>query len=313
MSLRRLLVFGGWYGSGNLGDEAILMRAHRRDPIYDYGFLSRTIHWGPASVYGSPVFLFGAGAKKVKSFMGRIITKRLMNIPKIISVRDKFSYRVLEEFTRNTIRLTGDSALFIPFKTRGNKEKKAVVCPRSLSLYHRSSYHDFLTSEQISKIKRVTAKTCDRLVSEGFTVVFVPFHVTSSDDDRKEISDILRLMKNKDVEVLSRPGSPEEFLVMLESSSLVYGMRLHSLVLSALAKVPFLSIGYDSKIFGFMNLTGMDAYLGLLGDDVFSYYEKIDKILQDQEKLQVQLESKVNNIKKRIIDEAEMISSFLSS
>ncbi len=368
----RTLVFGGWFGSGNLGDEAILMGVNhifRRvipeiritvlsinpdytrkisglesiqlkspreifssnkkylsslaeietclitggTPIYDYDFFSKCIHWGLPIINGSRIFLFGIGAKRISSLKGKIITKTLLDQSNRTSVRDFYTFYALKSLSRRSITLTGDSALCYPYELDRNEEKMIVICPRSLNQDHISSYHDNITTENIQKIRKMIAKTCDFLVKKGFSVIFVPFHNTPKDNDLAEIHSIVNKMKKRDAVILDRPDSPQDFINIINSSNFVIGLRLHSLILSAVAKVPYISIGYDNKIGGFMTLTGMNRFLGRINDDYHFMIKRIERINNDREKIESHLETRVKNIRRNILKEANTISSLMFS
>jgi polysaccharide pyruvyl transferase WcaK-like protein len=282
-------------------------------PIYDYDLVSKCIHWGPPIINGSRIFLFGIGAKQISSLKGKIITKTLLEQSNRTSVRDVNTLFTLQSLTRRSITLTGDSAICYPFELDRNEEKMAVICPRSLNQDHFSGYHDHISNENIQKLRKMIAKTCDFLVNKGFSVVFVPFHTTPKDNDLVEIHNIVNIMKKKDFVILDRPGSPQDYINIICSSNLVIGLRLHSLVLSALAKVPYLSVEYDTKIGGFMTLTGMNRFLWKIYDDYHFMLKGIERINKDRRKIHTHLETRVKNIQINILKEAETISSLIIS
>jgi polysaccharide pyruvyl transferase WcaK-like protein len=368
----RTLVFGGWFGSGNLGDEAILMgvdhifgrvipeiriivlsinpdytrkisglesiqlKSPREilgsnkkylnflaeietclitggTPIYDYDYISKCIHWGLPIINGSRIFLFGIGAKHISSLKGKIITKTLLDQSNRTSVRDLYTFYTLRNLTRRPVTLTGDSALCYPYKLDRDEEKMVVICPRSLNQDHISSYHDNIKKENIQKLRKIIAKTSDFLFKKGFSVVFVPFHTTPNDNDLVEIHKIINKMKNRDVVILERPGSPQDFINVISSSNLVIGLRLHSLILSAVARIPYLSIEYDNKIGGFMTLTGMNRFLGRINDDYNFIIKAVERIINNGEKIESHLEIRVKNIQRNILLEANAISLLMLS
>jgi polysaccharide pyruvyl transferase WcaK-like protein len=91
----------------------------------------------------------------------------------------------------------------------------------------------------------------------GFTVVFLPMHSTSTDNDLTEIGIVRKLMKTASF-VVGETLGPHEAASFLGSASIVVGLRLHSLILAASKGVPVVSVGYDEKIRGFMEYSGVD-------------------------------------------------------
>ena len=366
------LVFGGWYGSGNLGDEAILFGVNRifkevlpgckltvlstnpdytrkisgldsvklrsprellrtrkeyleifsesdfclitgGTPIYDYDYISRIVHFVLPFFSGSQIFLFGVGSKHVRSFKGKIINGKMLKRCTRISVRDGPTYNNLERLTSKAIRLTGDSALFYPHKANVKSDDRILVCPRYLNHNYRASYHDYLSPRNIQIVRNKVAKACDYLIEKGYSITFIPFHTAKGDNDCYEIARISKLMNSKDAEIQKRPDSPSDFLREASSSKFVIGLRLHSLVLSSIATVPYLSISYDTKIHGFMSMTRMNRFLEPVDSRSGSFTRRIEYLINHHEETQMNLENVVDRIKYRIFDEAKIIAASIRS
>ena len=368
----RLVVFGGWFGSRNLGDDAILiglrnvlgravpgvelvvlstdpeytervcgveavkLRSPRSlvrnkeeyltvfeeadgcivsggTPIYDYGHLSRAIHMALPAIKGKPLVFFGIGAKPLSSFKGREVTRLLLRGASLISTRDAPSRGVLMQLTRTPIVVTGDSALHMEPVTPGKpSEQVALICPRHLSLDHRKSYHQPLTSSEINKTRHMVARAADHLISRGYEVRFTPFHTVPPDDDRQEITRILNLMKSGDAETLPRPASPEAALRLTAEAGLVVGLRLHSLILAGLSGTPVASVGYDMKIDGFMGLAGASRSLCHAEDGLDALSARVDHIIDDHEEAQRTLADNVEMMRRRISSESLKAARLLS-
>jgi polysaccharide pyruvyl transferase WcaK-like protein len=366
----RLVVFGGWFGSRNLGDEAILiglrnvlsasmpgvelvalstdpeytervcgvesvkLRSPRSlvrnreeylrvfdeadgcivsggTPIYDYGHLSRAIHMAVPAIKGKPLVFFGVGAKPLPSFKGRGVTRLLLRGAKLISTRDTPSRAVLTRLTRTPIVVTGDSALHMERTEEEPRESLALICPRRLSLDHRRSYHQPLSSSEINRIRHMVARAADRLVSMGYSVRFTPYHTKAPDDDRHEITRVMNLMRGE-AGTLPRPASPGAALRLAAEASLVVGLRLHSLVLAGLAGTPVSSVGYDIKIDGFMGLAGASQYLCHAGDGLDALSDRVDRLIEEREEATRTLKDNVEMMRRRISSESVKVARLLS-
>ncbi|MBN2334130.1 polysaccharide pyruvyl transferase family protein [Candidatus Bathyarchaeota archaeon] len=360
----KLVVFGGWFGSGNLGDEAILIglrnvlrraipgveitalstdpeytkrvcgveavklqspRSLVRNreqyltvfdeadgcivsggtPIYDYGHLSRAIHMALPVLKGKKLVFFGVGAKPLESFKGREVTRLLLRAASLISTRDNPSRAILMQLTSVPIMVTGDSALHMePAEAEDPREPTALFCPRFLSAEYRRSYHQPLTAAEMNKTRHMVARTADHLASLGYRVRFAPFHVAPQDDDRLEITRVMRLMKSRSAEEMPRPSSPGDALLLMGSASVVVGLRLHSLVLAALMGVPVASVGYDIKIDGFMELAGAEQYLCHPGDGLDALSKRVDRLLEDGDEARRAIADGVERMRRRISGES---------
>lgn len=378
----RLLVFGGWFGSRNLGDDAILMglrnvfgRAlpsseivalstdpeytrrvcgvetlHLRSPrelltggrsyasafagadacvvsggtpIYDYDHASRSLHFLMPRLTGRRLVCFGIGVKPLVSRSGRWLVSGLLGGAARISVRDAPSlYELGRLGLRRSVRVTGDSALFMePSKPEAVKEKLAgcgvdpgarlaIICPRALSTSPRPHYHSPVSARQIIGIRRGIAFAGDRLSKEGFQVVFLPMHRASTDDDRVEISAIRGMMEEPsgalDADLL--PGAAAAVLGL---SEVVIGLRLHSLVFAAMQGVPMVSVDYDPKIRGFMEMAGAEKFLDPVGSSTHDLARLVSAALDGDSSLGRRLLRSCRNMRGRIEAEARGVAGLL--
>jgi len=374
----RMLVFGGWFGSGNVGDDAILiglrnvfheaapdvelvalstdpmytkrvcgvesvrLRGPRSTlggglkeylpafrevdgclisggtPFYDYGHLSRGIHVGLPIILDKKIFCFGVGAKPITSPLGVRFMRLLLGRTSLVSARDDPSRRILQGFTTSPVALTGDSALLMqPAREEAARrlleragveveEPAVAVCPRLLSTDYRSHYHDEVEASTIDLIRESIAYAADRLLQDGYQVVFLPMHVAAPDDDRAEIRDILKRISSRGARVVADWVHPREMMAALGLMRLVIGLRLHSLVLTASRGVPIASIGYDAKIDGFMELVGTVGYLANPTDRL-DLYLRARRALDDSKVVGADLLRSCGEISGRIRAEAHRV------
>lgn len=367
-----ILVYGGWFGSGNLGDEAILqgvnqiikkklpeanltalsinpdytyentgvrgekiesprtlLRNRERylklfkntdahlltggTPFYDYGHLSRVVHLGLPALSARKVYCFGVGSKPITSLQGREITRMLLKNTAIISTRDVISKQILQSLSGKLgkpINVTGDSALMLdPVKTQ--KENDHVLfCPRRLTENHKILFHQETDRATINRIRHMQALAADRLIEEGYRVSFMPFHCVAPDDDREEIRVIRNLMRCE-VEILPRPKDTTDALREIGSSTLVVGLRLHSLILASIQATPFVTVDYDIKIRGFMEHMDSQEYLSNTVHGLDALYEKSRQALNHRE-YSKHIKKKASNLRRLINSEADNLVRVLT-
>jgi polysaccharide pyruvyl transferase WcaK-like protein len=381
----RLLVYGGWFGSGNIGDDAILIGLreilheimwdpeivtlstdpihtrkickveaiplqnlkslltggikHYSDlfkkhdaclisggtPFYDYGYLSRIIHMGLPRVTRRPLYCFGVGSKKIFSPWGRIITSKLLDGVRKISVRDEPTLRVLGELTGEPITITGDSAMFLETVSRDKAydilEKEGVninkpmvaICPRALSANHKNHYHDPVNAVTTNNILSQLSLSTRYLSERGYQIVLVPMHKGGYDSDLPIIMKIMDLAQESEARLLLRDLRPEEIKGIFECMELVVGLRLHSLIIAASALTPVISINYDDKIKGFMNLMGLRGYLSHPQGSWEVLKNQLDIVLKQKIVLREKIRYRIRKTKKIILDEARAIQNDLEN
>ena len=368
-----ILVYGGWFGSGNLGDEAILQGINRilkkrlpeanltalsinpeytflhtgvrgekiesprtllknRDrylnlfkktdahlltggtPFYDYGHLSRIVHLGLPALSNRRVYCFGVGSKPITTLQGREITRMLLRNTAIISTRDVISKQILQPLSgrlAKPITVTGDSALMLdPVKSK-KAANHVLFCPRRLTENHKVLFHQETDRATINRIRHMQAVAADRLIQDGFQVSFMPFHCVAPDDDREEIRIIQNLMRSE-AETLPRPKDTGDALEKIGESSLVVGLRLHSLILASLQATPFVSVDYDIKIRGFMERMNSLEYLSDTEQGLDRLYEKAKQALTNQRGYSKHIKKRVSHLRSLINSEAHKMVQALT-
>jgi polysaccharide pyruvyl transferase WcaK-like protein len=385
--LVRFVVLGGWFGSGNLGDDAILIGLKRvltgvlpdseivaissnvgytrrvcgvdaiqllsplskmrgdgasvggyyrtfrgadacivsgGTPIYDYGHISRIIHFCLPKALKKKLFLFGIGVKPVRSRIGGRLIRALIQQADLVSMRDRLSRdELLRLGIDEPVEVTGDSGLFLtPEKPAVGLRKlmecgvdvskpMAAICPRALSTEHRILYHEPLSEPAISGIRRDIAWVADWLSESGYEVVFIPMHGVPPDDDVHEIHVIMGLMRRGEPKVVGVDMLPGEAMAVLGRMKLVFGMRLHSLILAAAQGVPFVGVDYDPKIRGFMELAGVEGLLCRLTDGSGAYIEVVEGALNGGEALRARLLRSCGDMREAIVLEARRLAAAL--
>lgn len=363
----KILVYGGWYGSGNLGDEAILQGVNKiltkklpeaeltalstdpeytkaqtgvdaeqiesprsllrnRDrylalfqeadihlltggtPFYDYGHLSRLIHMGLPALQRRKVACFGVGSKPITTLMGREITRVLLRNASIISTRDTISKQILQPLAGDLVKpitVTGDSALILD-TGEPKRDNSILFCPRRLIENHKILYHQELDKASINRIRHMQARAADQLLRDGYRVAFMPFHTVPPDDDREEIRIIKNLMRSEP-ETMPRPANTTEALSVIGSASALVGLRLHSLIFSALQGTPFTSVDYDIKIRGFMEHIGAQSYLSETSQGLNRLHEKTIQALDCRIEYSAHIRKRVTALRGLINGEADRL------
>ena len=385
----KILVFGGWFGSRNLGDDAILIglreilhqalpdveivafssepeytmrvcgvgavptRSPRSmlrgdaaaagaasylsafneadaclvsggTPVYDYGHLTRGFYFSFPRLLGKQLFCFGIGAKPIRSRTGRQLIRLLLRQTCLISTRDEPSRAILEGVgVGKPIKVTGDSSLFMePLDPEAGLRRLAqsgidvtgpmvAICPRVLSTDYRSHYHEELTADAISNTRLAVARAADHLAEEGYEVVFIPMHTVPPDDDRREIEAITGLMRRGEPRVVEGGLLPQEAMAILGLMELVVGLRLHSLILAAAQGVPVVTVDYDSKIRGFMELAGVGDLACRSGDKPEVLIDRVYRALTEGSELRRRLRRSCEEMRNRIMEEARRVAAAL--
>lgn len=273
-----ILVFGGWFNSGNLGDKAILegikklfsphtvttlpdinlYKMHKSlpyfkcadvvlmtggTPFYDYNNLRRFIKMVLPHITNKKLILFGVGTKLLKKPVSKQVIRYLVNHSHSVYVRDPITKSIFKKIGINKhIEVTGDSAFALKKKDVKFNGGGVAVCPRKLSRNYKKHYHEKLNVGQVRQ------RFFEMVSEDKRKQYLIPFHTEEYDNDLEE----MELYDHG--EPLLDSYTPREMLGLLSNMEHVYGLRLHSLIMSFMVDVPFSTIDYDIKIKGFKKL-----------------------------------------------------------
>ena len=237
----------------------------------------------------TPVFVYAQGMGPINHPMSRFITKSTLNKVAQITLRDEASKQLLEEI--------------------GVKKQMAIVPDPVIGLDASSFHSDWLTRQAFEggyitvsvrdwpsevNYKQKIVDSLDLLAAEGHQIVFIPMH---DEHDEKTSFELMHKMKAKAVVA---PGnlSIEEKVTIIGQSDLLIGMRLHSLIFSAIQATPFIAISYDPKIDAFATIANQPNIGHVEKDDWngVQLFEKAVDMLRDHVDIEQALRVQVTQL-----------------
>ncbi|MBS2967897.1 polysaccharide pyruvyl transferase family protein [Metabacillus sp. KIGAM252] len=260
--------YSGWKPQSGTGLEAKGMNY--------YGQVVQAAHQ-----YGKKIFFYGIGIGPFFTSKGKEYALSLLSKAERISVRDEVSLQfVKDHLTEKEVTLTPDPALNLKsissaaaknhlIKAKIPLNKKLVgVCLRPWRFKHK---------EQQQLIVRM-ARLCTMLaIREKAHLVLFPMSQYAGDKQ------IMRKLEKKlpkgSYTMLSGNQQPKVLKGILGEFSLMIGMRLHSLILSASQNVPVIGISYDPKVDHFMDSIGRKhhsfRYSAIKPDNLFAISKQL--------------------------------------
>lgn len=239
-----------------------------------------------AKFLNKPVFIYAQGMGPISSKLNKWLVKTTLNNVNQITVRDDASKQLLTDI--------------------GVTSPAPIVPDPVLGLDQASFSHNWKTSEHLRPFITVSIRdwptkqayhkkvaTClDYLVQHGYDIVFVPMHGKQDAVQSKKTAD---LMKEKSY-LFPSDASIQEKIAIIGDSQLLIGMRLHSLIFSAICTTPFVALSYDPKIDAFASLCDQPVIGHVEKDDWGSddLWETIRRILSMEEWKQAELRRKVS-------------------
>ena len=201
--------------------------------------------------YGKRVVVYANGVGPISRRPNQKLTARTLAAVDAISVRDEESKQVLRRIgVQNEILVTADPV----FELEAQPEPVGIEC---------------LTAEGIPVDKRLiavalrelTKKQCKTMADYLDTVcrenMVVPvFFCMQNGPDRQAAQRVAELMQQPTY-ILQSTYSAEQTIAMLGNMQLAIGMRLHTLILAAVAGTPMMGFSVDPKLEALLEETEM--------------------------------------------------------
>jgi len=236
-------------GGTMIGDELNLS--------FPLGYNSRLI--SIAKLYGKRVAMLAIGANRVRQDEGVKIAKTITRLSDLITVRDEQSRSVCLELgakPSGTIATADPAFLLRPKETPRSKELKERLRARG-KVFGINVVNEVWAHKDGYKI--AIAKTCEYFSSRhGYTPVFFCNEIRPGNYFDFEANSQTAGLLDCEHELLEPIYySPEEMIDILSTFEFVIGMRMHGLIFSAVAGIPFVAVSRVDKVDNFMHLFGL--------------------------------------------------------
>lgn len=268
-----------------------------------------------AKIFKVPVMIYAQGIGPVNKQINKKLIKWILNKVDLITVRDNFSKELLENLgvMKPSIYVNSDPVFLLKKK---NIDHTIDNYPYIQGL-NKSCDHPLVgisvrecESNGLDS-KRIFAQVADYLIENyKAKIIFLPFKF---DEDVHVSEKILSLMKNK-AEVLKIKLEPEELLSVLSRLSLMVGVRLHSIIFSSMANIPFIAFNYDPKVKYFLEDLGLSELLLEIDESTSlkNIQEKIEYVRENNDKIKDVLFEKVNNLEEKALVNNELVYKLLN-
>jgi len=268
-----------------------------------------------AKIVKVPVMIYAQGIGPVNKRINKKLIKWILNKVDLITVRDNSSKELLENLgvSGPSIYVNSDPVFLLKKK---NINHVINIYPYIRELINPDvrpligvSVREYKSNGSDSK--RIFAQAADYLIENyQAKIIFLPFQF---DEDVHISEKILSLMKNQ-ADVLKTKLEPEELLSLISQLSLVVGVRLHSIIFSSMANIPFVALNYDPKVKYFVEDLGLSELLLEIDEDISlkNIQEKIEYVRENNDKIKDILLEKVNNLEVKALANNELVFKFLN-
>ncbi len=268
-----------------------------------------------AKIVKVPVMIYAQGIGPVNKQINKKLIKWILNKVNLITVRDNSSKELLENLgvVKPSIYVNSDPVFLLKKKNINHIIDNYPYIQKLINPDDRPligvSVREYKSNGSDSK--RIFAQAADYLIKNyQAKIIFLPFKF---DEDVHISEEILSLMKNK-AEVLKIKLEPEELLSVLSRLSLVVGVRLHSIIFSSMANIPFIAFNYDPKVRYFVEYLGLSELLLEIDEDISlkDFQKKIEYVRENNDKIKDILLEKVNNLEEKAFANNELVFKFLT-
>lgn len=255
-----------------------------------------------------PVMFIGIGIGDISSFSARLLTAWTLRLATSVSFRDWDSYHFCRHFAPRVRAFLGTDLAFV-----GATGTKRVPKSDVLTLGVAPVSHIDHTEQYPVIIRKIGMALSGYLQqSPRHAVEFLPFqNGFSSHHDIIVSREIAEHVTQKHRCTILEPFDLNNVKHTFHSLSTLWGMRLHSIILSCLYAVPFIALVYNVKIQKFLEEIGYTEW-GMPLDATFS----AERLLALHEQLERNLPDIQNDLRKqtkRLAGKAEINASLLRS
>jgi polysaccharide pyruvyl transferase CsaB len=214
---------------------------------------------------GTPVMVYGISAGPLADASLRVRVRDALNGAVAITVRDRHSRQLLEEIgVERDVILTADPALLLdPDPLTLDEILRAEAIDPDARLIGLSVREPGPAAPHLNveHYHRLLANAADYMVDRlDAEIVFFPMERRAFDVQHSH-GVVGQMSHAQRATVLKRDYTPQQILSLLGHFEFTVGMRLHFLIFSALAGVPFVGLPYATKVAGFLEELRMSVPL----------------------------------------------------
>lgn len=134
------------------------------------------------------------------------------------------------------------------------------------------------------------------------------------EEDMEITNSVIDLMKYRQRCIAPEPGiDVEQFVRYASESQLLFGMRLHSLILASVAGTPFSSVNYSSKVKHFSNQMRQAEYMVNVEDYKSGFYRALQESYDDSVSNGAIIESLHAEYRRNNLEAFQLINDFIKN
>ena len=252
-----------------------------------------------------------------KTYSDKLFFRRscsIMDSVGFISLRDQKSQEIISSLNYEFIKTIDTAFAYTPEMDLPEElsylidEKYIVFVPHKLY-----DWHSMFNKVDSKVFNHIYLEIIKKISSKGYKVVMLPqlFNLDKEGDYR--YFEYLKQQFSSGIDLISVDYNSDVQQAIIKNAKALIGARYHSIIFAINNLTPFLSLSYEHKMCGMLQILGLSDYsLDLLeiieNKDIKSIFKAIDNIIEDSQKIEIELKEK-RKIAKGIVFDA--FSEFL--
>jgi polysaccharide pyruvyl transferase WcaK-like protein len=327
----RQIIYYGWLGNYNLGDEAIyraiknIFSSYHFTPVPADTFYGFNREYSPVTIVGGSTgipdwmdclwptrysYIFGSGVKDQSAYVYDYLFRCVRGRPKVkvwvnrlkafryIGVRGEISKKALAEWGINST-VIGDPAFSLKSSNSFKRDMKKIAV--------NFGSDGILWGMNDAVVFREMTAVVKTLKEAGYDVVLVPFNI-------KDAPNLKKLADQQSVGFFDDWFNVESTVNLFASCMMTIGERVHSLGLSAAAGTPFIGLEYQPPCYEIAQSLGFQDYT--IRTDLLSeknILQLFDKLAKNYDKMHNILLANVDTYRRKQANFASQISQDIES
>lgn len=292
-----------------------------------------------AKLFGKPVMCYAQGIGPIRTWLGRLLSRIVVNQIDLITVRDKESKKILKEVgvKRPPICVTADPA--VALKPVGQKQVDTLLSKLDIvegdrpliGISVRRWFHYHFTTlpvkfnvkhdrwpegarNKFEDFKKMIAKAADFMIKKwNARVIFIPMVLGVGEEDDRISKEIIELMANKrDAVLFDLDCSPRELMGVIGRMELFIGVRMHSTILATAMNVPSIALYYQPKGKSYFGMIDQEQFAINIHDLNFNHLiGKTELIWSIKDQVKSELKPKIKNLQKSALSNVIFVKKLL--
>ena len=251
---------------------------------------------------GTPVMIYAISAGPLADPSLRARVCAALERAAVITVRDRQTRQLFEEIgLEREVLVTADPALLLeaePLTLDEILRAEAIDPDTRLVGFSVREPGPAAPELQVEHYHRLVANAADFIVDRlDAEVVFFPLERRTYDVQHSHAV-VGHMSHAQRATVLKREYTPGQILSLLEHFEFSVGMRLHFLIFSAIASVPFIALPYATKVSGFLEELRLEAP-ALFEVSAGQLIANIDRAWDQRDQLRARIRDAVPELQRR--------------